>query len=55
MLLEDNHGFTLNAEKLFNRLIRLRGIALLIAALFLLSGHWANADPMGDFFKKVGQ
>ena len=55
MLLEDNHGFTLNAEKLFSRLIRLRGIALLIAALFLLSGHWANADPMGDFFKKVGQ
>ena len=55
MLLEDNHGFTLNAEKLFNRLIRLRGIALLIAALFLLSGHWANADPVGDFFKKVGQ
>ena len=55
MLLEDNHGFTLNAEKLLSRLIRLRGIALLIAALFLLSGRWANADPMGDFFKKVGQ
>ena len=55
MFLEDNHGFTLNAGNLLSRLIRLRGIALLIAALFLLSGHWANADPMGDFFKKVGQ
>jgi len=28
---------------------------LLVIALLLLSGHWANADPMGDFFKKVGQ
>ncbi len=55
MLLEDNHGFTLNAEKLLNRLIHLRWISLLIVALFLLSGRWANADPMGDFFKKVGQ
>jgi hypothetical protein len=53
--LEDNHEFTLNAENLISRLIRLRGTALLILALFLLSGHWANADPMEDFFKKVGQ
>jgi len=55
VLLEDNHGFTLNAGNLLNRIFRLRGIALLIVALFLLSGHWASADPMGDFFKKVGQ
>jgi hypothetical protein len=55
VLLEDNHGSTLNAEKLLSRLIRLRGIALLIVALFLLSGHRASADSMGDFFKKVGQ
>jgi len=55
VLLEDNHEFTLNAEKLLSRLFRLRGIALLIVALFLLSGHWASADPVGDFFKKVGQ
>jgi len=45
----------LNAENLLSRLIRLRWIALLIVSLFLLSGHWANADPVGDFFKKVGQ
>jgi hypothetical protein len=38
-----------------NRLSRLRGISLLVAALFLLSGHRANADPVGDFFKKIGQ
>jgi hypothetical protein len=38
-----------------NRLSRLRGISLLVAALFLLSGHRANADPVGDFFKKLGQ
>ena len=55
MLLEDNHGFTLNAENLVNRIFRLGWISFLIVALFLLSGHWANADPMGDFFKKVGQ
>jgi hypothetical protein len=45
----------LNADKLNNRLFRLRCISLLVAALFFLSGHWANADPVGDFFKKVGQ
>jgi hypothetical protein len=28
---------------------------LLAAALFILSGHRANADPVGDFFKKLGQ
>jgi len=45
----------LNAHNLINRLIRSRWISLLVAALFLLSGHRANADPMGDFFKKLGQ
>jgi len=55
VFLEDNHGFTLNAENLRNRLNHLRWISLLVIALLLLSGHWANADPMGDFFKKVGQ
>jgi hypothetical protein len=43
----------LNADKLINRLIRSR-ISLLIVALFFLSGRWANADPVGDFFKKLG-
>ena len=55
MLLEDNHGFTLKSGNLLNSIFRLRWISFLIVALFLLSGHWANADPMGDFFKKVGQ
>ena len=53
--MEDNHGFTLNADNLVNRLIRSRWISLLVVALFFLSGHWANADPAGDFFKKLGQ
>ena len=55
MLLEDNHGFTLKSGNLLNSIFRLRWISFLIVALFLLSGHSANADPMGDFFKKVGQ
>ncbi len=55
MLLEDNHEFTLNAENSLNRIFRLRWISFLIVALFLLSGQWASADPVGDFFKKVGQ
>ena len=50
----DNHGFTLNADNFINRLVRSRWISLL-AALFFLSGQWVNADPVGDFFKKVGQ
>jgi hypothetical protein len=45
----------LNADNLINRLIRARWISLLVVALFLLSGRWANADPVGDFFKKLGQ
>ena len=54
-MLADNHGFTLNADNLINRLIRSRWISLLVVALFFLSGDWVNADPVGDFFKKVGQ
>jgi hypothetical protein len=53
--MEDNHGFTLNADNLTNRLIGSRWISLLVVALFFLSGRLANADPVGDFFKKVGQ
>ena len=37
-----------------NRLVGSRGICLLVAALLPLSGQRANADPVGDFFKKVG-
>jgi hypothetical protein len=45
----------LNAENLINRFIRSRWISLPVAALFFLSGRCVNADPVGDFFKKVGQ
>jgi hypothetical protein len=45
----------LNADNLINRLICSRWISLLIVVLFFLSGRLANADPVGDFFKKVGQ
>ena len=51
----DNHGFTLNADNFITRLIRTPWISLLVVALFFLSGQCANADPVGDFFKKVGQ
>jgi hypothetical protein len=51
----DNHGFTLNADNFINHLIRTPWISLLVVALFFLSGQCANADPVGDFFKKVGQ
>jgi hypothetical protein len=45
----------LNADNLIHRLIRSRWISLLVVALLLLSGQWASADPVGEFFKKVGQ
>jgi hypothetical protein len=35
--------------------IRCRWIFVLVVALFLVNGRSANADPVGDFFKKVGQ
>jgi len=54
-IMADNHSFTLNANNFITRLVRLRWISLLVVALFFLSGQWANADPVGDFFKKVGQ
>ena len=41
--------------KTINRLMRLRRISLLVVALFFLGERCANADPAGDFFKKVGQ
>jgi len=45
----------LNAENLINRFIRSRWISLPVAALFFLSGRCVIAEPVGDFFKKVGQ
>ena len=52
-ILADNHEFILKAYNI-NRLVPSRRIPLLVAVLLLLDGHWANADPVGDFFKKVG-
>ena len=51
----ENPAFTLNAEDLIKRFIRSRWISLPVAALFFLSEPCVNADPLGDFFKKVGQ
>jgi hypothetical protein len=45
----------LNAENLIYRFIRSRWVSLPVVALFFLSGRCVNADPVGDFFKKVGQ
>ncbi len=45
----------MNAEKLNTRFIRSRWVSLPVAALFFLSAGCVNADPVGDFFKKVGQ
>jgi hypothetical protein len=45
----------LKTDNLIKRLICSRCIFLLVIALFFLSGRLANADPVGDFFKKVGQ
>jgi hypothetical protein len=54
-ILADNHGFTLNAANLIYRLDRSRRICILMVALLFVSGQWAKAEPVGDFFKKVGQ
>ena len=45
----------MNAENLINRLFRSCWVALPVAALFFLSGRCVNAEPVGDFFKKVGE
>jgi hypothetical protein len=45
----------LNAENLNNRFIRSRWVSLTVAVLLFLSARCVNAEPVGDFFKKVGQ
>ncbi|MGC1322723.1 MAG: hypothetical protein WA849_11125, partial [Candidatus Udaeobacter sp.] len=45
----------MNAENPINRFIRSRRVSLPVAALFFLSGRCVTAEPVGDFFKKVGQ
>src|SRR5437879_7615688 len=54
-ILTENLALTLNAENLINGLIRSSWISLPVAALFFLSARCVNADPVGDFFMKVGQ
>ena len=51
----ENLAFTLNAENLINRFFRSRWVSLPVAVLFFLSARSIDADPVGDFFKKVGQ
>jgi hypothetical protein len=45
----------LNAENLISRFIRLRWVSLPVAALLFVSTRSVDAEPVGDFFKKVGQ
>jgi cytoskeletal protein RodZ len=45
----------LNAKNLTNRFIRPCWISLPAAALFFLGAGCVNAEPVGDFFKKVSQ
>jgi len=45
----------LNAEDLNRFFIRSHWVSLPVVALFFVSGPRVNADPVGDFFKKVGQ
>ena len=54
-MLKDNYSFASETREAMNRLTRSRWIVLLIVALFFLSGRLASADPVGDFFKKLGQ
>jgi hypothetical protein len=54
-ILTENLAFTLNAENLTNRFIRSRWVSSPVVALFFLSARCVAAEPVGDFFKKVGQ
>jgi len=45
----------LNAEDLIKSVTRSRWVWLPVTALFLLIARCVDADPVGDFFKKVGQ
>jgi len=45
----------LDANNLSNYLVRSRWLFLPVAMLFFFSGDRLKADPVGDFFKKVGR
>jgi hypothetical protein len=44
-----------NASNSIRRVIDSRWVCLPVAVLLLINGRCVNADPVGDFFKKVGQ
>jgi hypothetical protein len=50
----NNRGFALRADKSSNH-IALRRISLLLVVLLAVCAGSAKADPVGDFFKRVGQ
>ena len=45
----------MNAENLINHFFRSSWISLPVTALFFVSAPCVDAEPVGDFFKKVGQ
>jgi hypothetical protein len=51
----ENPRSTLNVCNLNTRFVRVRWICLPVIAFFLLGGYFAKADPVGDFFSKVGK
>jgi hypothetical protein len=51
----ENPGSTLNPDNPIRRFAHSRWVCLPVVALFLLSGRGVNADPVGDFLKKIGQ
>jgi hypothetical protein len=60
LLLTDPHrggksSCILNAEHPVYRFRPSRWLFLPVVAVFVLTGHCLDADPVGDFFKKVGQ
>ncbi len=50
-----NSSFTLNTDNSIKRLVRSRWVSLPAVVLFLFGEPRANADAVGDFFKRVGQ
>ena len=54
LVLTENAVFTLNATKLVKHVLGSGRMILLVVPLLFLSGQQAGADPVGDFFKKVG-
>ena len=54
-MLGDNDGSRFNDNNTMLRFVSARWISFFAVALLFLSGRSAKADPVGDFFKKVGQ